>query len=159
MKTLTIRAGACALLGLIAGCSKTTVVTPSPQPQTSPSRGPSTAATLGIPPGHLPPPGSCRVWIQGTPPGHQAASRSCQGIESTAPAGSWILYRPTEDKKLVYVRVVDQRRAGVVVLIRRYDADRGTYLGEGEGGGDDHRGKGKDKEKGKDKDKDKDRRY
>lgn len=150
MRTSTIRAGAFALLALTAGCSKTTVVTPTPQTQPSPSRGPSTAATLGIPPGHLPPPGSCRVWLQGIPPGHQTVSRICKGIESTAPAGSWILYRPTENKKLVYVRVVDERRAGVVVVIRRYDADRGTYLGDGD---DDDQGKDKDKGKHKDKDK------
>jgi hypothetical protein len=31
----------------------------------------------GVPPGHLPPPGTCRVWIAGVPPGHQPRPTSC----------------------------------------------------------------------------------
>ncbi|WP_121116338.1 hypothetical protein [Croceibacterium ferulae] len=31
-----------------------------------------------VPPGHLPPPGACRVWIDGTPPGHQPPVTSCR---------------------------------------------------------------------------------
>jgi hypothetical protein len=93
-------------------------------------RGPSTAATLGIPPGHLPPPGQCRVWLPGEPPGHQPRPRSCARIESTAPAGSWIVYRPSEDKKVVHVRVVDEHRPGFVVHLRVYDMRRGTLIRE-----------------------------
>jgi hypothetical protein len=103
---------------------------PPPQPQPAARRGPSTAATLGIPPGHLPPPGQCRVWVPGQPPGHQAPARSCARIERTAPAGSWIVYRPSEDKKVVHVRVVDERRPGVVVRLRVYDVKRGTLMRE-----------------------------
>ena len=46
------------------------------------------------------------MWIPGTPPGKQPGpkSRACAGIASVAPAGSWILYRPTDDKKVVHVR-------------------------------------------------------
>ena len=101
------------------------------QPAPAVRRGPSSAATLGIPPGHLPPMGQCRVWLPGTPPGHQARARSCDGIERMAPAGSWIVYRPTRDKKVVHVRVVDQRRPGVVIRLRVYDAQRGTLIREG----------------------------
>jgi hypothetical protein len=36
------------------------------------ARGPSR-----VPPGHLPPPGQCRVWIDGVPPGHQPAVTDC----------------------------------------------------------------------------------
>jgi hypothetical protein len=92
--------------------------------------GRSTAATLGIPPGHLPPPGQCRVWLPGTPPGHQPKARSCTLIERTAPAGSWIVYRPEKERKVVQVRVVDERRPGVVVHLRVYDIDRGTLIRE-----------------------------
>jgi len=35
----------------------------------------------GIPPGHLPPPGQCRVWYDGRPPGHQPAPASCRWAE------------------------------------------------------------------------------
>ena len=90
----------------------------------------STAATLGIPPGHLPPVGQCRVWVPGTPPGRQARARACARIERTAPAGSWILYRPTEDRKVVHVRMISAEHAGRVVRVRVYDVERGTYLRE-----------------------------
>jgi len=32
---------------------------------------------LQIPPGHLPPPGSCRIWSPGVPPGHQGPPGAC----------------------------------------------------------------------------------
>ena len=90
----------------------------------------SSASKLGIPPGHLPPPGQCRVWIPGDPPGHQAKPRSCSNIESSAPAGSRIIYRPIEDKKVVHVKVVDQYRPGIVVAVRVYDVASGSLLRE-----------------------------
>ena len=91
----------------------------------------STAANLGIPPGHLPPPGQCKVWMPGEPPGHQAKARSCANIEKSAPAGSWIVYRPTDDKKVVHVREVDQKKPGIVIHIRVYDVASGTFIREG----------------------------
>ena len=84
---------------------------------------------LRVPPGHYPKPGQCRVWFPGRPPGHQPRAGSCNAIERTAPAGSWILYRPTSDKRVVHARVIDPKRDGVVVVVRIYDADHGTYLG------------------------------
>lgn len=104
--------------------------TPSEQPSPAVHRGPSTAARLGIPPGHLPPPGQCRVWVPGKPPGRQDRPRACDRIERTAPAGSWIVSRPSRDKKVVHVRVVDERRPGVVIRLRVYDAQRGTLIRE-----------------------------
>ncbi len=111
---------------LFAACAKKTVVV------TTTPTGPSTAATLGIPPGHLPKPGQCRVWIAGTPPGQQPRpkSRPCEGIAAVAPAGSWVVYRPTADRKLVHVRVVDQRRAGVVVRVRIFEVATGKLVRE-----------------------------
>lgn len=32
---------------------------------------------IRIPPGHLPPPGACRLWYVGRPPGHQPPPTSC----------------------------------------------------------------------------------
>lgn len=108
-----------------------TATQPAPAVSRTPSASSSTAATLGIPPGHLPPPGLCRVWMPGTPPGHQARARNCANIERSAPAGSWILYRPSKDRKVVQVRVVDGRRAGVVVHRRVYSVQHGTLISDG----------------------------
>jgi hypothetical protein len=121
---------------LVAGaCTHTTrtilLEPPAPPPPPSPEvRG--VEATLGIPPGHLPNPGECRVWIPGTPPGRQPKpkSRPCPGIATVAPAGSWIVYRPTEDRKVVHVREVDSRRAGTVVRIRIFDIETSRLLRE-----------------------------
>jgi hypothetical protein len=90
-----------------------------------PPPGPGGAVTLDIPPGHLPELGQCRVWIPGLPPGRQPRpkSRACDGIVSVAPAASWIIDRPRATPKLVFVRVVDERRAGVLVRIRVFDID------------------------------------
>ena len=38
----------------------------------------------GIPPGHMPPPGMCRVWYEGEPPGHQPPPTSCREAERVA---------------------------------------------------------------------------
>ena len=115
---------------LTAGACGATRNPPPSQPSSVARSGPSPAATLGIPPGHLPPVGQCRVWVPKTPPGHQAPPRSCQGIERAAPAGSWILYRPPGDKKVVHLRVVDERRPAVVRAVWVYDAKRGVLLRE-----------------------------
>lgn len=37
-----------------------------------------------IPPGHLPPPGACRVWFYDRPPGHQPPPTSCHRAEHEA---------------------------------------------------------------------------
>src|SRR5438477_332744 len=113
-----------------AGCTRTTrtvLVVPEAR-----AAGPSTAATLGVPPGHLPKPGECRVWIPGVPPGRQPRprSRSCDGIAAAAPPGSWILYRPTADRRLVHVREVDRTRVGVVVRVRVFEVESGRFIRE-----------------------------
>jgi hypothetical protein len=83
---------------------------------------------LEVPPGHIPPAGTCRVWFPGQPPGRQPKAGACASVERTAPAGSWILYRPTADRRVVHVREVDARRAGIVVNVRVFDAASGAYL-------------------------------
>jgi hypothetical protein len=117
----------CLLVIGAAACSITpSASTPEPQPV---RRYPATSAkTLGVPPGHLPPVGQCRVWVPGMRPGHQARARSCSNIERDAPKGSWILYRPAENLKVVQVREIDERRPGVVIHMRVYDAEKGTLV-------------------------------
>jgi hypothetical protein len=84
---------------------------------------------LGIPLAALPPAGACRLWKAGRPIREQASAGICSQIEPAAPPGSWILYRPSQDPRLVQVRIVDPDQAGVVTQVRVYDAERGTYLG------------------------------
>ena len=116
----------CTMLIAAAACSSTTSSPPrQPAPAPAASRGPSTAASLKIPPGHLPPAGQCRVWVDGLPPGKQPASRSCDGIEYSAPPGSLVVYRPGKDKKVVHVRQMDERRVGIVVRTTVYDVKTG----------------------------------
>jgi hypothetical protein len=86
-------------------------------------------APLGIPAAQLPPAGECRLWKVGRPIREQPRSGSCSQIEPQAPPESWILYRPSQDPRLVHVRVVDPDQAGKVIQVRVYDAARGTYLG------------------------------
>lgn len=45
-----------------------------------------------IPPGHLPPPGMCRVWIDGVPPGRQPAPTDCATAYRTRPANARVIY-------------------------------------------------------------------
>jgi hypothetical protein len=118
---------------LAAAACKPVSPSPSPEPQpASPRRAPSPSATsLDIPPGHLPPPGRCRVWVPGRPPGRQARVRSCSNIESSAPAGSYIVERPGKDREVVHVRVVDERRPGVVVRMRVYEIRDGKLVRQG----------------------------
>ncbi len=71
--------------------------------------GPSTAATLGIPPGHLPDMGECRIWIPGTPPGRQDRARSCYGAIDDAPANAMVLEGLSDDRRLVRVFYIGDR--------------------------------------------------
>jgi hypothetical protein len=128
MRFASIRPVAVAILAAVA--CRPISSTPAAEPEPV-RRGPSTAASMNIPPGHLPQPGMCRVWVPGTPPGHQAKARSCSGIERTAPAGSWIVERPSADKKVVHVRVVDERRPGVVIRMQVYQIRDGKLMRQG----------------------------
>jgi hypothetical protein len=133
---------ALAVLATTGACSKSTktvVLEPTPSVRgastgagTTGGVRPSTAATLGVPPGHLPNPGECRIWIPGTPPGQQSKpkSRACGGIEALAPAGSWVIYRPSDDRKVVYVRQIDPQRAGVVTRIQVFEISTNRLVRE-----------------------------
>lgn len=77
--------------------------------------------SYGIPPGHLPPPGECRVWYHGRPPGQQSPPTDCRTAE-------WIARRDP------YARVIygGDRERGYWER-----ADRGDWEG------DDRRGRGR----------------
>lgn len=114
---ITAASGACAPGGF-----------PGPGERLVVAKGDVERSDLRVPPGQMPNVGQCRIWFPGRPPGHQPKAGSCSGLQRTAPAGSWILFRPTGDKKVLHARVIDPKRAGVVVSVRIFDVDRGTYL-------------------------------
>jgi hypothetical protein len=50
-----------------------------------------------VPPGHRPPAGMCRVWIDGVPPGHQPAPTDCATAYATRPANARVIYGSGDD--------------------------------------------------------------
>jgi hypothetical protein len=44
-----------------------------------------------IPPGHMPPPGKCRIWFPGKPPGQQPPPGDCWELERHVPPGAWLI--------------------------------------------------------------------
>lgn len=132
--------GAVGLLMLsaaLAACSSRSETTPDARPSArsgtvssgTVTTSTSTAATLGIPPGHLPAPGECRIWMPGTPPGHQRQAGPCSALERQVPPGGWLVYRPSEDKKTVRVWVYSSDGPRPT-LTRLFDAVSGTLLSE-----------------------------
>jgi hypothetical protein len=89
----------------------------------------STAARFGVPPGHLPPAGQCRVWMPGEPPGQQKKKYpvgQCSTLRQSIPAGGWLIYRPTDSKREV---LVWEYGPGLEVLAERvYDSVTGELL-------------------------------
>jgi tetratricopeptide (TPR) repeat protein len=49
-------------------------------------------AELGIPRGHMPPPGKCRIWFPDRPPGHQPAPGKCKKLRHRVPAGAYLVH-------------------------------------------------------------------
>ena len=67
---------------------------------------------LRIPKGHLPPPGSCRIWYPGRPPGHQPPPFKCGVGRLSIPLGAYLV----------------QRLDGKMVQLEEYDAKRPNYV-------------------------------
>jgi hypothetical protein len=80
------------LAALAGGCAVTGGVTIEPPPGvilTVPQGRVVTqpARQLDIPPGHMPPPGSCRIWMPGVPPGQQSPPGDCNLLRRQVPPG------------------------------------------------------------------------
>ena len=46
---------------------------------------------MKIPPGHMPPPGKCRIWYPDLPPGQQPPPGECRDLQYRVPAGAWLI--------------------------------------------------------------------
>ena len=127
---LTVRLGLAAwvavLAALVSSCAATVSAGEPGRPTYAEREADDDSSPLGIPRGHLPAPGECRVWYPGRPPGQQPPPSRCGEAMANARPGTWVLYRP--DREEVHTRIIDARRAGIVAQVRVYDADRGRYL-------------------------------
>jgi hypothetical protein len=95
-----------------------------------------------IPPGHLPPAGMCRIWIDGVPPGQQPAPTDCQTAVATKPANARVIWGdqtafPGKGKGKSGKHGLDQQKSGRIDRDRDHDDDD---LGEGR---NENRGRGK----------------
>ena len=117
---------------LLCGCSSHYRVearseSPSSGPEARPA--PKSMAKLNIPPGHLPDPGQCRIWIPGTPPGHQPPPGDCAELAQQVPDGAWLISRASKKSKEFDCVVYEDDRPGVVLEIRIYSTKDGSFIG------------------------------
>ena len=113
---------------LLSGCTSATLEYRLP-PGDAAHTAPPPHSSLKIPAGHLPPPGSCRIWFPGTPPGQQSPPGDCEVLARNVPSRAWLLHRPSDEPRYVDVSVYDPHQPGVVVEIRIFDAANGTFVG------------------------------
>lgn len=50
------------------------------------------SSTAQVPPGHLPPAGMCRIWLDGVPPGRQPRATDCATARRDAPSNARVIY-------------------------------------------------------------------
>lgn len=48
--------------------------------------------SIRIPPGHMPPPGECRVWFPDRPPGQQPPPGPCHQLKHQVPPGAYLIH-------------------------------------------------------------------
>ena len=92
-KTIVYAVSVAAVAGVLSGC----VIRAEPVPRyygPAPEVGYYEEAPVPhlkpvkIPPGHLPPPGECRIWYPDRPPGHQPPPGDCYSLQYQVPPGA-----------------------------------------------------------------------
>lgn len=113
MKKLILALLAAALLESCSPRVISRAPVPVPGPEKGERRGSLSLHTLGIPPGHMPPPGHCRIWYPGKPPGHQPPPFRCGAGRLRIPLGSFLVQRL--DNRWVQVDEFDQKQPDFIV--------------------------------------------
>lgn len=75
----------------LAGC---VVVDPGDREHPGPVHAPGSPVAgppPRVPPGHMPPPGLCRIWLPGRPPGHQPPPGRCEELRYRVPPGAFLI--------------------------------------------------------------------
>ena len=75
---------------------------------------------LGIPKGHLPPPGECKVWFPGRPAGQQPPPMSCASAIRNRPPGAWVI---THQGNRFRVNIFKRGGQGILEEIRYYNSN------------------------------------
>lgn len=83
---------------------------------------------LHIPAGHLPPPGSCRIWYPDRPAGQQPPPGDCRDLAQRVPPGAWLLTRPADAAEHVHVAAYDPQHAEAMRVVRVFEAATGKYV-------------------------------
>lgn len=78
-------AGGCATYGKVILEDETGSVTV--EVDKGPGKGYYESTLPDIPPGHMPPPGKCRIWF----PGQQPPPGDCWELERQVPPGAWLI--------------------------------------------------------------------
>lgn len=77
-----------------------------------PARGPR--KLNGVPPGHYPKAGECRLWHSGRPPGQQPKATACRNLIGHVPDGAFILHGDRAyDSKYDWVAHAGRERGSV----------------------------------------------
>lgn len=107
------------LSGFLGSCAPIIISrAPAPGPERREKKGAWSLHALGIPKGHMPPPGSCRIWYPGRPPGQQPPPFKCGVGRLRIPLGAFLVQRL--NGKLIQVDEYDASRPNFVVRTGRF---------------------------------------
>lgn len=120
MKQVTV---AILLAGLMGSCapvltSRLPIPVPAPEKKGE-KRGELSLNRLGIPNGHMPPPGSCRIWYPNREPGQQPPPFKCGIGRLSVPLGAFLVQRL--DGKLIQVDEYDGQRPNFIVRTGQFN--------------------------------------
>ena len=72
----------------------------------------------GVPEGHRPPPGMCRIWIDGVPPGQQPAPTDCATAVRNRPSNGRVIFGDD------YVEKTDKGDKKEIPFLKKFGNDR-----------------------------------